>query len=45
MIGSQLPVAKWYEVISDSRVADSTLDRMVQRAHRLELKGPSMRKK
>lgn len=45
IIGSQLPVAKWYEVIGDSTVADAILDRMVHTAHRLELKGPSMRKK
>jgi DNA replication protein DnaC len=45
IIGSQLPVAKWYEVIGDSTVADAILDRMVHTAHRLELKGDSLRKK
>jgi len=45
IIGSQLPVAKWYEVIGDSTVADAILDRMVHTAHRIELKGESLRKK
>ena len=45
IISSQLPVAKWYEVIGDSTVADAILDRMVHAAHRLELKGESLRKK
>lgn len=45
IISSQLPVAKWYEVIGDSTVADAILDRMVHTAHRLELKGESLRKK
>ncbi|RYY52253.1 MAG: ATP-binding protein [Chitinophagaceae bacterium] len=45
IIGSQLPVAKWYEIIGDSTVADAILDRMVHTAHRLELKGQSLRKK
>jgi DNA replication protein DnaC len=45
IISSQLPVAKWYEIIGDSTVADAILDRMVHSAHRLELKGESLRKK
>ena len=45
IIASQLPVAKWYEIIGDSTVADAILDRMVHSAHRLELKGESLRKK
>ena len=44
IISSQLPVAKWYEVIGDSTVADAILDRMVHAAHRVELKGESLRK-
>ena len=35
---------KWYEIISDSTIADAILDRMVHTAHRIELKGESMRK-
>lgn len=45
IIVSQLPVAKWFDVIGDSSVADAILDRLVHNAHRLELKGDSLRKK
>ena len=45
IISSQLPVAKWYEVIGDSTIADAILDRMVHTAHRIELDGESMRKR
>lgn len=45
VISSQLPVNKWYEVIGDSTIADAILDRMVNGAHRIELKGESLRKK
>lgn len=45
IISSQLPVAKWYEVIGESTIADAVLDRMVHSAHRIELKGESLRKK
>jgi DNA replication protein DnaC len=44
IISSQLPVSKWYEVIGESTVADAILDRMVHTAHRIELKGESLRK-
>lgn len=45
IISSQLPVAKWYEIIGDTTVADAILDRMVHTAHCVELKGESLRKK
>ncbi len=45
IISSQLPVANWYEVIGESTIADAILDRMVHTAHRIELKGESLRKK
>ncbi len=45
IISSQLPIAKWYEVIGESTVADAILDRMIHTAHRVELKGASLRKK
>ena len=45
IISSQLPVAKWHDIIGDGTVADAILDRMVHTAHRLELKGESLRKK
>lgn len=45
IITSQLPVAKWHEVIGEKTIADAILDRIVHSAHRIELKGESMRKK
>nr|WP_311954661.1 ATP-binding protein [Mucilaginibacter terrae] len=45
VITSQLPVSKWHEVIGEKTIADAILDRIVHSAHRLELKGESMRKK
>lgn len=45
IITSQLPVSKWHEVIGEKTIADAILDRIVHDAHRLELKGESMRKK
>ena len=44
LLSSQLPVAQWYEIIGDSTIADAILDRMVHTAHRIELKGESLRK-
>ena len=41
---SQLPVAKWHEVISDPTIADAICDRIVHSAHRIELEGESVRK-
>lgn len=45
VITSQLPVAKWYEYINDPTLADAILDRLTANAHRIELKGESMRRK
>lgn len=42
---SQVPVSKWHEIIGEKTIADAILDRIVHDAHRLELKGESMRKK
>ena len=45
IITTQLPVKHWHEVIGESTVADAILDRLVHSAHRINLKGESMRKK
>ena len=45
IISSQLPVSKWYDVIGESTIADAILDRLVNGAHRIDLKGESLRKK
>ena len=42
---SQVPVIKWHEVIGEQTIADAILDRIIHDAHRLELRGESMRKK
>jgi DNA replication protein DnaC len=44
LITSQVPVSKWHEVIADPTLGDAILDRIVHRAHRIELKGPSLRR-
>jgi DNA replication protein DnaC len=45
ILTSQLPVARWHEQVGDPTVADGILDRLVHNAHRIEMKGDSMRKK
>lgn len=44
LLTSQLPVSKWHEQIGDPTVADGILDRLVHNAHRIEMRGDSMRK-
>lgn len=44
VVTSQLPVEHWHEVIGDPTIADAVLDRLVHTAHRIELKGESLRK-
>ena len=45
IITSQIPVGAWHDVIGEPTVADAILDRLVYAAHRLELKGESLRKR
>jgi len=45
IIGSQLPVDKWYDLIGEGTIADAILDRLYHGSHRIDLKGESMRKK
>lgn len=45
IVTSQLPVAKWYEYINDPTLADAILDRLTANAHRIELKGESLRRR
>jgi DNA replication protein DnaC len=44
IVTSQLPVDHWHELIGNPTIADAILDRLVHNAHRLTLKGDSMRK-
>lgn len=45
LITSQIPVDRWHELIVDPTFADAILDRVIHNAHRLKLRGESLRKK
>lgn len=45
LITSQLPVTSWHGWLNDPTLADAILDRIVHTAHKIALKGESMRKK
>jgi DNA replication protein DnaC len=45
IITSQLPIENWHENIGDPTSADAILDRLIHNAHKINLKGGSMRKK
>ena len=45
LLTSQFPTSHWYTVFNDPTLADAILDRIVHRAHLIELHGESMRKK
>lgn len=44
LITSQYPTEKWHGFFPDPTIADAVLDRVVHQAHRITLKGESMRK-
>lgn len=44
IITSQVAVEHWHDVIANPTLADAILDRLVHNAHRLNLKGESLRK-
>jgi len=44
LVTSQLPFDHWHACVGDPTFADAILDRLVHQAHRLTLKGPSMRR-
>ena len=44
IITSQLAVEHWHDIIANPTIADAILDRLVHNAHRLNLKGESIRK-
>jgi len=44
LITSQLPIDKWHQWIDDPTLADAILDRVVHNAHRINLRGDSLRK-
>jgi len=44
LITSQIPVDRWHPLIGEPTLADAILDRIVHNAHRLHLRGDSLRK-
>jgi len=44
IITSQLPIDRWYEIVGNPTLADAILDRIIHNAHRIELRGESLRK-
>jgi hypothetical protein len=42
-IDSELPPTAWHAAIGEPSIADAICDRLIQHAHRLTLKGPTMR--
>ena len=45
LITSQLPVSSWHEYLGEPTLADALLDRLLAGAHRIDLKGESMRQR
>jgi len=44
LVTSQLPIARWHELIGNPTYADAILDRLVHNAHRLEITGDPLRR-
>lgn len=44
IVTSQLPVELWHEALGEPTIADSILDRLLERVHRIELHGESLRR-
>jgi DNA replication protein DnaC len=44
LVASQIPVEKWHEALGNPTLAEAILDRLVHNAHKIVLKGESMRK-
>jgi DNA replication protein DnaC len=44
ILTSQLPVTLWHEALGDATIADAVLDRLLEKAHRIELHGESLRR-
>jgi len=44
IITSQLPVKSWYEYLNEPTLADAIMDRLAAHAHKIDLKGESLRK-
>ena len=44
IVASQLPVRLWHDALGEPTVTEALLDRIVHNAHRIELRGDSMRR-
>lgn len=44
IVSTQLPIKQWFDVIGDQTIADAFIDRLIHSAHKINLKGDSMRK-
>ena len=44
IVATQVPLGNWFELIGDPTVADAIMDRLIHNAHKINLKGESMRK-
>lgn len=44
IITTQKPIKHWHDIIGESTIADAILDRLVHSAHKIVLKGESLRK-
>lgn len=44
IIAAQLPIVNWHEAITEDTIADAVLDRLLHKAHRIELTGESLRR-
>jgi DNA replication protein DnaC len=45
ILATQIPVADWHDRLGNATLSDAVMDRIIHNAHRLELKGESMRKR
>lgn len=45
LVVSQLPVDDWHQAMVDPTLAEAILDRLLNRAHRVVMRGPSMRRR
>jgi DNA replication protein DnaC len=45
LMTSQVPIARWHEIIGNPTLGDAILDRVIHQAYRIELKGESLRKR
>ena len=44
IVATQLPIENWHDKIRDPTIADAIIDRLIHNAHKINLKGESIRK-